>query len=100
MIKTQLAALVAAAILITAAPATAFTWPGNILSLAEKLPAHSVVTQEPNRPEWPAQYQVRSFTHLVWQRMHVSHQCLVSVVQVLYIMVFGADIMAIFGAIC
>ena len=83
--EIRIAMLVAAMTLITAAPATAFTWPGNVLRLADRFSAHTAITQEPQRPEWPAQYQVRSFTQLrlIWLCGHVDQQCLLEVVQVL-----------------
>ena len=57
--STSRAWLLAAVTLITIAPASALTVPNAVLRLVSG-PAISVpVSEEPGKPQWPAQYQVR-----------------------------------------
>ena len=57
--STIRASLLAAVCLITIAPATAFTIPSTFLRLLNRPSRSILVAEEPERPQWPAQYQVR-----------------------------------------
>lgn len=56
--STRKGSLLAAVVLITIAPATALTVP-KALRLGNSPATPVPVAEEPERPQWPAQYQVR-----------------------------------------